>query len=522
MVRECEPSSESSSARPPSRVRAQRACSNFPERYFPVFLKRHRTIPHAKGCPRCLQRSQLLLAPVARGLYTASLHSLSTVNAAKLGMAFISNASNFTLGDGVYTNVQGNIVHYHNSHFYGTKRRRDEIEDGSDVLLRPDKRPRLEEGSANGLKVIRQQNLQLIRQIGGGPGYLLHAGRNKSYAVTVKVFKGSGPTAREQLEWEVALLKGLIHSNVPRIKGVSSPTSSAQFIVYEDVCWQNAKGPLADALQNRTRSIRLGFKMVADLSAGLDYLSMQGISLAAMRVENFNVFLDVDDRFLLIINPKSPDAADANSQSSQDESSWALFNSLCHRVLVSANRVLHTEEINRDPALSPPTSSASRKSDSSLLSIGPASPQEDQQDSGSAGDPRREYVWKAIDRGQQCLATVADQMTVNLDMALARLHMMTRTDVRRAHRCRGYVREEITLAPTIVDSAVVAHDTPSPLEICSICHEVVNLLEIFRCVCGPGESYFKYVVVRWLILVRSWVATRIYSQVQCVRALESW
>ncbi|KAJ7702546.1 hypothetical protein B0H16DRAFT_742342 [Mycena metata] len=413
-------------------------------------------------------------------------------------MAFISNASNFTLGDGVYTNVQGNIVH---NNFYGTKRRRDEIEDGSDVLLlrdRPDKRPRLEEeGAASGLKVIRQQNLQLIRQIGSGPGYLLHAARNKARAVTVKVFNSSDPSARQQLEAAVTLCKKLMHPNVLRMKGISSLTSLSQFIVYEDVPRKNAKGPLATALQNRTRSLQLGFKMVADLSAGMDYLSRQGISLAVMRAENFDVFLDVDDRFLIIINANSSDIGDVpHSYGSQEDNSWALFNSLCDKILVSANRVLHTEEIDRDPVLLPSTSPPSQKSDSSLIFIGSPSSPDQQDDAGghasSVGDPRREYVWRAMDRGKQSLATVTEHMTTHLDLAPARLQRLTQTDGRRAHRCRGYMREEITLAPTIVDSAVISHDTPRPLEICSICHEIVGWDEVFRCICGdsgPGSRY---------------------------------
>ncbi|KAJ7784157.1 hypothetical protein B0H16DRAFT_1782965 [Mycena metata] len=427
-----------------------------------------------------------LIAPI-----TQLLCSLSAL------MAFISNASNFTLGDGIYTNVQGNIVHHHNN-FYGTKRRRDGIEGGSDVLLltdRSEQRRRSEEGAGNGIKVIRQKNLQLIRQIGSGPGYLLHAGLNKSRAVTVKVFNGNNSMAQQQLDLEVALLKGVIHPNVPRIQGVSSPTSVTHFIAYEDVCGRNAKGPLADALQNRTRSIRLGLKMVADLSAGLGYLSTQSTSLGGMKVENFDVFLDVRDRFLLIINPNSLDEAHANSQSSQDERTWALFNGLCDRVLLSANRVLHTEEIDRDPAVLPPTS-APHKSDSSSFCIGLSSLQNKQEDAGAepigSADPRREYVWRAMDRGNRSLATVTDHLTTYLDIALARFQRLTQTDGQRVHRCRGYVREEITLAPTVVDSAVVARDTPRPLEICSICHEIVGLDEEFRCICGdsgPGSRY---------------------------------
>jgi hypothetical protein len=43
-------------------------------------------------------------------------------------MAFISDASNFTLGEGVYNNVHGNfVVHNVHNHVHGQKRRREEI-----------------------------------------------------------------------------------------------------------------------------------------------------------------------------------------------------------------------------------------------------------------------------------------------------------------------------------------------------------------------------------------------------------
>jgi hypothetical protein len=57
--------------------------------------------------------------------------------------------------------------------------------------------------------------------------------------------------------------------------------------------------------------------------------------------------------------------------------------------------------------------------------------------------------------------------------------LSTRTDGLIAHRCPGYVREEITLATTILNSAVVAHDTPSPPEECPVCHEIVSTYHNF-------------------------------------------
>ncbi|KAJ7157106.1 hypothetical protein C8R46DRAFT_419476 [Mycena filopes] len=419
-------------------------------------------------------------------------------------MAFISNATNFTLGDGVYNNVHGSIIAH--NHFHGLKRGREEIEDeaGASPLFieRAHKHRRLEGGAVErepeavklagvGFEIIDQEDLGLIHQIGHGPGYLLHAGRNKTKnrAITVKVFN-SGPIARRKLELEVTLLKGLLHPNIPRLEGMSSSTSSSQFIAYKEFGWKQAKGPLATALQSRVRSIDLGFKMVADISAGLNYLSMQQLSMPAMKVEHFDVFLDIDDRFLILINPTSSDESDVPvSQAPQEDSSWALFNGLCHKLLVSANRILHNEGINRSPALLPPTLTlASSTSGSPSLSSQTVSSQDQQEDADfAAADPRREYIWRAMDRGDQSLATITDEMTANLDTVLGRLHRLTQTDGKNPHRCAGYVREEITLAPTVVESALVAHDTPTPLEICSVCHEVVGFQEKFRCICAASR-----------------------------------
>ncbi|KAJ7119531.1 hypothetical protein C8R44DRAFT_176856 [Mycena epipterygia] len=106
--------------------------------------------------------------------------------------------------------------------------------------------------------------------------------------------------------------------------------------------------------------------------------------------------------------------------------------------------------------------------------------------------PRREYVWRTTDRGQQSLATIANRITLDLDMKLSSLRRLPWSDGQRSHRCAGYVREEITLAITTVDSAVVLRDAPSPLEICSVCHEIVGFDEAFHCVCGdfnPGSRH---------------------------------
>ncbi|KAJ7333440.1 hypothetical protein DFH08DRAFT_881215 [Mycena albidolilacea] len=389
-------------------------------------------------------------------------------------MSFIENASHFSLGDGVYYNVQGNI------NFFNSKCRCEEIEDGPDLALltrRAGKCRQLNEDV--GIKIIRSKELKLIREIGGGPGYLLHAGQKKDDAVIVKVFNpGPDSAVRRQLESAVALSKGIMHPNVLRLLGMSSPASLSHFIVYENGHRQNAEGPLAVALKNDLdRSIRLGFKMIAGLSAGMNHLSVQGISLGSMGVENFDIFLDMDDRFVICPHPRS--LVEGDTAPGQEGSAWTVFNALCQKTLMSANRVLYHDEIKRDSAILDVVQSrpaASENAGESLLPSGPASAssskntQEDE-----LGIPsRREYVWRKMDRGQQSLATVANGIALDLDMNISSLRRVTWTDGQSAHRCAGYVREEITLATTTLDSAVVAHDTPSPSELCPICREVVS------------------------------------------------
>ncbi|KAJ6560107.1 hypothetical protein B0H19DRAFT_109191 [Mycena capillaripes] len=385
----------------------------------------------------------------------------------------------------------GTFITAANVNFYGPKRRRGDMDDESLLTQREAKRRRQEE---DGIKIIQSEDITLISEIGSGPGYFLHVGRNEGRATIIRVFNRS-PTVRQQLESTVNLSKGLTHPNILRIKGISPRQSLMHFIAYENVYWKNAEGPLAAALKHDlNRSIALGFKMIAGFAAGMNYLSVQGLSLGSMGVENFDVFLDVDDRFLISINRRSPDASD-ESQESQENRSWHVFNGLCQKVLMSANRVIHVDcgQIFRHPE---PLDSLRRDSTvESLVAAESSSVGCDPAKSTQEGDlpvqPRREYVWRTIDRGQQSLATVARQLTLDLDMNLSPLHRLTKLDRESpyVHRCAGYVREEITLATTTLDSAVVAHDAPSPLEICLICHEVVAFYEAFDCICGCYGVY---------------------------------
>ncbi|KAJ6542926.1 hypothetical protein B0H19DRAFT_312437 [Mycena capillaripes] len=441
-------------------------------------------------------------------------------------MAFVSNVDCLTLGEGVYNNVHGNlnnIVYNHGKVYIGRKRHHEEIGVGPSVslqesLLEPSSKRRRREESDHEIKIIRLKHLNLTREIGRGPGYFLHTGETKGRAVIIKVFN-SGPTVREQLESTVTLSRRLLHPNVLRIEGVSSPASLTHFIVYENASWKTAEGPLAAALRDdTTRSITLGFKMIeglsvcfkyltahllipiicAHLKSGMNHLSVQGISLRSLDVENFDVFLDINDRFLISINPRlSIEDSPSDQQPRNDTTrAWTVFNALCQKLLRSANRVLHNQNIERTPVIpdTPRRIHITQKSSSSaslapLESLEPTTSQNVLENEASI-PPRREYVWRTIECGQS-LAAIASRIALDLDLQVSSsVDKLTWSDGRSAHRCAGYVREEITLATTTSDSAVICHDAPSPLEICIVCHEVVGVHEVFRCICGdpnPGS-----------------------------------
>ncbi|KAJ7720059.1 hypothetical protein B0H14DRAFT_3900793 [Mycena olivaceomarginata] len=409
-------------------------------------------------------------------------------------MSFISNADHLTLGEGVYNNVHGNIVQY--VHNYGRKRHREEIEDESNSRLSNGASNKRRRRDDHGLKIIRTKHLKLTREIASGPRYFLHAAENNGRAIIVKVFN-AGPSVRDQLESTVTLSKGLMHPNVLRIEGISSSTSLIQFIAYESVYWRNTESSLATALKNDlTRSVTLGFKMIAGLSAGINHIGAQDISMRSMDAQNFDVFLDVDDRFLISINPSwIPNTDSSDFRDPQDNKLWDIFNTLCQRVLKSANRVLHNEGIERNPA-----ALDRLRQPSSLLQDcwRPRSTPQKQlhhevfADQQPPVPPRREYVWRTINRGQKSLAAVATRIALDLEMKMPALNRLTSTDAQNPHRCAGYIREEITLASTTGESAVVAHDAPSPLEVCAVCREVVGRRESFECICGdpnPGSGH---------------------------------
>ncbi|KAF7337592.1 hypothetical protein MSAN_02232500 [Mycena sanguinolenta] len=449
-----------------------------PSLYYDIKAERLDNLTFNNITQRVLGRKQATFGgseqPVPNPGPTHSSALVESPYSARGQTSFGSNAGQFTLRKGVSNNIHGNVVH--NTFFnYGRKRHQEDIE--SETPFSPEPVEEDEEDI---------EHLKLSREIGRGPGYHFSEGKIKGRAVIVQVFD-RGPTQRKRFESTVSLSKGLMHPNLLRIKATSSPTSRINFIAYENAFWQYAAGPLATALtEDLDRSVILGFKMISQLAQGMNYIYDQGISFASLGSENFDIFLDQNDRFLICINPSTSDQKGASQDRlEQDDDVWEVFNGLCKKVLKTANSRLHQEDIDRQPAVLVLSNAFPRL----LPPSEPNSLESDEDPASSSVTPRREFVWRTIDRGTQSLDTVADRFTRVLDMKRSSINKISWTDVRSTHRCPGYVREEITLAATAVDSAVITHDAPSQREVCSICHQLVGD-EDFRCICGdpfPGS-----------------------------------
>jgi len=100
--------------------------------------------------------------------------------------------------------------------------------------------------------------------------------------------------------------------------------------------------------------------------------------------------------------------------------------------------------------------------------------------------PRREFVW-TTEPDHLSLEAVSKRFGDFLAVlpsgpSTTPLHRFRVQDGLRTppHRCRDYVREEITFTPNVARSAVVSYTVPSPRERCSMCGELIPESE------GPG------------------------------------
>ncbi|KAJ7054443.1 hypothetical protein C8F01DRAFT_490469 [Mycena amicta] len=192
-------------------------------------------------------------------------------------------------------------------------------------------------------------DIAFTEELGSGTTFFMHTAKHKGRPVVVKVFNATA-NPHQLVEKEIQLAKELIHPNLLRLEGVSAPASPTQFITYQSAI--TADRHLGTALDaNLETSVALAFQMVGELAAGLNYLHLQRIPVQRIQITHFNVLFDSDQKFLIALDPAALDQAPVSSSPVQVgiDVLWRHFNELCELVLKSANRLIHDDDVERDP-----------------------------------------------------------------------------------------------------------------------------------------------------------------------------
>lgn len=94
--------------------------------------------------------------------------------------------------------------------------------------------------------------------------------------------------------------------------------------------------------------------------------------------------------------------------------------------------------------------------------------------------PRREIIWNDFgfsESSLSCICQSYDEVIFDLDdtVQLPRRvgHEIISYYYRRACKCEGYIREEITLTPDAFQNAVLIYQQPAPNERCGVCKELL-------------------------------------------------
>ncbi|KAJ7581295.1 hypothetical protein C8J56DRAFT_1102222 [Mycena floridula] len=237
---------------------------------------------------------------------------------------------------------------------------------------------------------------------------------------------------------------------------------------------------LADALGNsELESLMLGAQLLRDISSGLDHISSIQQTIGVSRL-TFDLLVDENSNICITVGSGEED--ETCGQGYLD-------------VIVDKSQAPTTEysasgsSSQRDLQFSPAEDEAIAETD--LPSDLPPTP------------PRREYVF-VPDPSHQSLREISTSYArfmrslTKQERYLRRKGRSNSTIV--AHRCPGYRRDEVTLSPSVLRTAIIQHLTPSLREICQVCHQLVED-GTFDCFCGQGKNASTFVCISSFIVV---------------------
>ncbi|KAJ6537785.1 hypothetical protein B0H19DRAFT_1180895 [Mycena capillaripes] len=331
----------------------------------------------------------------------------------------------------------------------------------------------------SGLRIIRPDEMTLLKQLNQRSSYSLHSAETAGTAVVVKVFHG--PLANRNWEETSAASRLFMHPNFLRLLGRSTDESPIPFLIYNGV-QETVQDRLISILRGDLQeSIRIAVTVVHGVSLGLSYLELQQPSMSPLGAETFDLLFGHNGNIILSFNPE-PRSFERNIRSIR--TGWIeMLNLLCRAAFYGASQILYHDTVERNapsallPFLSPMT-----------LSRGSGSPSEN-----SRQPLRRELIWlpppttfslaDIIQQTESFLSRLASSANT-VPIPQYQVAAMTTS----AHRCTGYQRQEIFISSQMRSSYIVGHATPSLQEVCTICEERVKESDVLRCLCDREDD----------------------------------
>ncbi|KAJ7473781.1 hypothetical protein B0H11DRAFT_1336098 [Mycena galericulata] len=334
---------------------------------------------------------------------------------------------------------------------------------------------------SSGLRIVREDEILPIKQLGQRANYSLHSADTRGTCVVVKVFHG--PHANWEWEMTNTVSRPLMHPNFLRLLGRSADESPSRFLVFNSV-QRTVQDYLASVLGGDSlECITIGVDVVNGLSRGLSYLELQKIvfpSLCSEVESSFDILVSHNGTIILGINPEAPQLKETHLDLLK-EADWVhILNTLCRMAFSEASRTLYHDTVERN------TLPAS-------LAIGLT---EVVADGERIVHPslRRELLWLQPNPETSSLTEIAHQTEAFLFRLrssatvapIPRYFRNQKSDT--AHRCRGYHREEILISTQMRTSYIVCSNTPTLHEICTICEERVEEIDLFNCTCRAEDD----------------------------------
>ncbi|KAF9067265.1 hypothetical protein BDP27DRAFT_1449109 [Rhodocollybia butyracea] len=348
--------------------------------------------------------------------------------------------------------------------------------------------------------------------------------------VIVQVFEG--PQANQLWKETLRYSRCMVNAHILGIVGISKPAASdddVHYIAFGGRHENDSHYLLAEALRKGDKEITtIGSQIVYGASSGLDYLfSSRIISVEDIKSTNFEVFSDRHGHTAIVfapdILPKAPDFTVANTKS--------VLDSLILEVFKEANYVIYREKVerhdddlqsNEDLERNHATGISPRHH--SQLNSGNSTSTQDTESNMDANPAsitvcRREIVWRSLN-SDLALSEISklyrDLLRIHSSLDNTGQYLIDfprRSGERKSatqHRCKGYIREEITLTPDAFCNSVSVFEKPSLNEICGMCGEVVQYQESGESedgeAAGNGEpnSEGSPLIVRGLAVALSW------------------